>query len=975
MQTVNNCIFTNNKANNQGGAIYDFNGNLTLNGCNFTNNTANLSFGGAIYNYNSILTLNGCNFTNNTANSWGGAICNAYGSTLNMNNCTFSNNIATNQGGAIANVGVNAILNGSKCTFINNSAVNNGGAIYNNGITTVNFSSFINNTSTTGSAINLSMGTVNAQNNWWGSNNNPSNQINGTVDYSNWLYMTETINPTVIVNGSTTTVTVSFNNIWNGTNVVSISPANGSIPDGTVVNITSILGTFNPTSTVTTSGIATTTFTATNVGTDFINATTNNQTVSTLLNVNYPVPVANFTADNTNGTAPQTVKFTDLSTGNVTSYNWDFGDNNTSTDENPTHVYSTPGNYTVTLTVIGPGGNNTETFTDYIMVNWPAPIANFTSNITNGTQPLNVQFNDQSTGNVTSYNWDFGDNNTSTDENPTHVYNTPGNYTVTLTVIGPGGNNTETFTDYIMVNWPAPIANFTANTTNGTQPLNVQFNDQSTGNVTSYNWDFGDGNTSTDENPTHVYNIPGTYTVTETVTGPGGNNTEIFTDYITVNWSVPVANFTVNSTAGIAPETVHFTDESTGNITSYAWDFNNDGIIDSTEQNPTWTYNISGIYTVTETVDGPGGNNSETFTDYITINPDTTAPIVNSNVSNGLYNSNKTVKLTATDNKNPNPKIYYTIDGFTPTTSSTQYNNPIIINKEGTTILKFIAVDIAGNISELGINNYTIDTTAPTADANIKNGLYNKTQNITLSMNEAGTIYYTTNDTTPTTSSTQYNGPISITKTTTLKFLAVDLVGNMSSIYSTTYTIDTVPPTASSNVKTGLYNITKTVTLSMNKIGTIYYTLNGTTPTTTSNKYTGPITIKSTATLKYLAVDLAGNKSPVYTNTYTIDKTAPKVASTTPANNAKGVSLTSTITIKFNEKISKGTKFSTIYIKNMTTGKIAKSTITLSGNTISIKMTSSRFKLDNYQVYIPTSAVKDTAGNNNSQYALKFKTI
>ena len=310
--TAINCIFTNNKATTQGGAIYDYNSNLTLTGCNFTNNTANLSFGGAIYNYSSNLTLNGCNFTNNTANYWGGAICNAYGSTLNMSNCTFSTNIATNQGGAIANVGVNAILNGSKCTFIDNNAVNNGGAIYNNGITTVNFNSFVNNTATTGSAIYLSMGTVNAENNWWGSNNNPSSQINGTVDYSNWLYMTETVNPTVIVNGSTANVTVSFNNIWNGTNVVSINPANGNIPDGTVVNFRSILGTFNPTTTITTNGIATTIFTTTTLNSDFVNATTNNQTVSAPITVYIPAPVANFTANTTNGTTPLNIQFNDL---------------------------------------------------------------------------------------------------------------------------------------------------------------------------------------------------------------------------------------------------------------------------------------------------------------------------------------------------------------------------------------------------------------------------------------------------------------------------------------------------------------------------------------------------------------------------------------------------------------------------------------------------------------------------------------
>ncbi|MCE7699972.1 MAG: Ig-like domain repeat protein, partial [Methanobacterium paludis] len=241
--TITNCTFTNNKATNQGGAIYDYQSNLTLSGCTFTDNTASISFGGAIYNYQSNLTLSGCIFTSNTASNWGGAICNAYGSSLNMSNCTFSSNAATNQGGAIANVGINAILNGSNCIFSNNTATTDGGAIYNNGITTLHFNSFVNNTAPTGSDIYLSMGTVNAQNNWWGSNNSPLSQIyvdNGTVDYSNWLYMTIT-NQNIISNGTTRTMTVSFNNVYNGTNVTSIDPANGHIPDGTVVSFSSAL--------------------------------------------------------------------------------------------------------------------------------------------------------------------------------------------------------------------------------------------------------------------------------------------------------------------------------------------------------------------------------------------------------------------------------------------------------------------------------------------------------------------------------------------------------------------------------------------------------------------------------------------------------------------------------------------------------------------------------------------------------------
>ncbi|WP_052374291.1 Ig-like domain-containing protein [Methanobacterium sp. SMA-27] len=187
---------------------------------------------------------------------------------------------------------------------------------------------------------------------------------------------------------------------------------------------------------------------------------------------------------------------------------------------------------------------------------------------------------------------------------------------------------------------------------------------------------------------------------------------------------------------------------------------------------------------------------------------------------------------------------------------------------------------------------------------------------------------------------------------------------------------DTSPPTAVANPNGGFYKTSKSVTLKMSEPGIIYYTKNGTAPTTSSTKYTAPITIKATTTLKFFAKDLAGNKSPIYSRTYTIDKVAPKVSSTSPANKATGVSLTSPITINFSEKILAGTNYSKIYIKNLITGKIVSiSSKTLSGNILNIKMAKSRLHNDTYQVYIPSGAIKDIAGNNMAVvYTFTFKT-
>ncbi|ADZ09729.1 polymorphic outer membrane protein [Methanobacterium lacus] len=185
---------------------------------------------------------------------------------------------------------------------------------------------------------------------------------------------------------------------------------------------------------------------------------------------------------------------------------------------------------------------------------------------------------------------------------------------------------------------------------------------------------------------------------------------------------------------------------------------------------------------------------------------------------------------------------------------------------------------------------------------------------------------------------------------------------------------DTIPPTASASPKGGLYNTTKTVTLKMSEAGKIYYTLNGTTPTSNSTLYTKPISITKTTTLKYLAMDLADNKSPVYTQKYTIDKTAPKVSSTSPKNGTTGISKTSTVTIKFNENIQTSTNINKITIKNQTTGKYITVTKTIKGNTLTIKTTKKSAKTW-YTITIPKGAIKDIAGNNLTvNYSFKFQT-
>jgi PKD repeat protein len=162
------------------------------------------------------------------------------------------------------------------------------------------------------------------------------------------------------------------------------------------------------------------------------------------------------------------------------------------------------------------------------------PTASFTATPTNGVAPLLVAFTDTSMGTPTSWAWSFGDTGTSTLENPSHTYTTPGTYTVTLIASNAGGPNTNTQSNLITVLTPPPVASFKASPTNGAAPLSVSFTDQSTGSITGWAWAFGDGNTSISPNPSDIYVNPGAYTVQEIVSGPGGSSTDTVANLISV---------------------------------------------------------------------------------------------------------------------------------------------------------------------------------------------------------------------------------------------------------------------------------------------------------------------------------------------------------------------------------------------------------------------------------------------------------
>ena len=251
-----------------------------------------------------------------------------------------------------------------------------------------------------------------------------------------------------------------------------------------------------------------------------------------------------------------------------------------------------------------------------LTIDAPIIVAAFTAQPTNGLAPLKVAFTNLSVG-ATNQTWDFGDGRISAELNPTNTYVNAGIYSVTLTVFGPGGTSSLTRTNYLtFTNAPAPVvADFNATPTSGGAPLAVSFTNLSSG-ATAYRWDFGDGNSSSNEAPINIYSNSGAYSVTLTAVGPGGSNTLTRANFIAVSGQPPVAGFLAGPTHGDAPLTVSFTNLSV-HATSYSWNFGDNHT--SADSDPTNTYTIAGTYNLSLTASGADGTNTLVRSNYIVV--------------------------------------------------------------------------------------------------------------------------------------------------------------------------------------------------------------------------------------------------------------------------------------------------------------------------------------------------------------------
>ncbi|MBS1634476.1 MAG: PKD domain-containing protein [Bacteroidetes bacterium] len=427
--------------------------------------------------------------------------------------------------------------------------------------------------------------------------------INACAPSSDSIVVTITPSPTVSAGSDVT--------MCGGLSPINLSGSINTVPTGAVWT-TNGNGTFSPTDstmnaiyTPVAGDNDTLVFVLTTTGNGLCYAV--NDTVVIFRNAQ---PIANF------GYSPlctgKAVAFTDssaASTGTITSWNWDFGGGNTATVQNPSYTYSTTGTYTVSLHV-STGNGCSDSITKIIHVH-PSPVSTFsyTSSCLHDT----LHFNNGSSisgGSITGWNWSFGDGGSSTQQNPGHVYDSLKVYTVSLTVTSDSGC-TALSTQTVDIH-PTPNAGFSLQSNCGS--LSVSFHDTSSVGPVVWNWSFGDGNTSTQQNPTNVYGIAGTYTVSLMVTSAYGCKDTV--SHIVNPGQSVTADYIPHGGTYNVNQSISFTNQSTG-ASSYNWTFGDNTTLGSTD--PSHAYSQPGTYTVVLVADN-GLGCSDTASYVFTIN-------------------------------------------------------------------------------------------------------------------------------------------------------------------------------------------------------------------------------------------------------------------------------------------------------------------------------------------------------------------
>lgn len=435
---------------------------------------------------------------------------------------------------------------------------------------------------------------------------------------------------------------------------------------------------------------------------------------------------------------------------------------------------------------------------------------------------------------------------------------------------GQGGassvQNVLTWTYDVQAGTPTAPPVFVPGSFSGNNPTTVTITDTMPGATFYYTVN---GTTPTVVSPLYTgpLTIGNSITLKAIAVAPGYSPSSVASATYTLTASNPVISLASGTYVG--PQTVTLTSASTG-VNLYYTTNGATPNVNSTRY--TGPITVSSSETLAVIAVGTGYTSSSVVTATYYITPPPSAPAFSP--AGGNYNNAVPITLSDTGS---NATFYYTLDGSTPTTSSTKYSGPIPM-RNGQTIQAIASVPGYSGVSPVGSATYTI--TAATPVANVSGGTYTGPQTVTLTTaTTGGYIAYTTNGSTPTASTSIYNGPITISSSETLKFVALATGYTASPVITQTFYIGQAPATPTLSISGGVYNNNQTVSISESAPGaTIYYTLNGTTPTASSFKYTAPLAVNNSVTLNAVAISPGYSPSGVATATYTLTAATPVVS-------------------------------------------------------------------------------------------------
>ncbi|MBC7864289.1 MAG: PKD domain-containing protein, partial [Bacteroidia bacterium] len=522
-------------------------------------------------------------------------------------------------------------------------------------------------------------------------------------------------------------------------------------------------------------------------------------------------PAFSFTAN----CAGSVAQFNDNSTvpgGNITMWQWNFGDGGTSVSQNPTHIYATAGTYSVILSVTS---NNGCTGGDTIQVTInPLPVANFTSAaVCFGTATALVNTSSIASGSLNSFAWDFNSDGITdnTLQNPNWIFPASGTVNVTLTVTS-NLNCSANHTGPVVV-YPQPVAAFATN--NVCEGLASNFSNTTTiaspGIISSIQWTFGDGGISAIASPAHTYANDGTFNVTLSATSSNGC-VGTYNSPITI-YPAPAAVFTApgvcKNNATVFSNTSNV---SSGSVTGYNWDFNNDGITDNTSANPNYVFPTDGAFNVQLTVTTNNGCTANTSV-QVTVFPLPVANFVSgavcsgnaSNFTNTSAVSSGSVNSVAwdfnsdgiTDNTTQNPNWLFSAYGTMNVTLTATTNNNCSANFTGQTVvhpLPVAAFTVPNNCEGLA-SVFTNNSTIPTGNIgsvqwNFGDATYSSLNNPIHSYLNDGTFNVTVSATSAFGCIGNYTSVITIYPAPTVSFTAPGVCKNIATAFTNSSSVN-----------------------------------------------------------------------------------------------------------------------------------------------------------------------------------------